>query len=341
MAGVNLLIDRVDPLDLDLDDAGRLAEIERASFDAAGLDIPASVGASTLASLRLGCDSRPADGLWLARRGKDVVGHVMLEVPWRDNTDAAYVRGAVHPDARRRGVGRALVDRAVSMAGDAGRSKVYSGAYEGCDGIPALVALGFSRAGSAGLGVNTVRRLVVHGAPSGHWDRPYDEALAHAGDYELMHQVGPTPEAWIEAMVTLHDAINDAPLDDPELDKDVWDADRVRCYDRAMAGRRQTVYRVMARHRESGDWAGQSLLCVDELLPKVAFQEDTSVVRAHRGHRLGLLMKADMLRWVGHDRPEIEAIDTWNALTNEHMVAVNERLGTTIVARHVTFRLRD
>ena len=37
-----------------------------------------------------------------------------------------------------------------------------------------------------------------------------------------------------------------------------------------------------------------SLLCVDEFAPGVAFQEDTSVVRAYRGHRLGLLMK------VGH-----------------------------------------
>ena len=41
-----------------------------------------------------------------------------------------------------------------------------------------------------------------------------------------------------------------------------------------------------------------SLVAVDEFLPTVAFQEDTTVVRAHRGHRLGLLMKTDMLRWV-------------------------------------------
>jgi len=105
-----------------------------------------------------------------------------------------------------------------------------------------------------------------------------------------------------------------------------------------MTGRRQTVYRVMARHRPSGEWAGMSMLCVDEFSPALAFQEDTSVVRAHRGNRLGLLMKSDMLRWVGHERPEVAEIDTWNSTTNHHMIAVNERLGTRLVAQHLTFK---
>jgi len=38
-----------------------------------------------------------------------------------------------------------------------------------------------------------------------------------------------------------------------------------------MAGRHQTIYRVMARHRESGAWAGRTLLCVDEFSPTYAF----------------------------------------------------------------------
>ena len=94
-----------------------------------------------------------------------------------------------------------------------------------------------------------------------------------------------------------------------------------------MAGRRQTLYRVMARHR--GPEPGPASRCwrSTSSRPAEAFQEDTSVVRAHRGHRLGLLMKAAMLRWVGDERPEVGAIDTWNDATNHHMIAINERLG--------------
>lgn len=338
MAGVNFIIDRVDPMALDLESAEALAEIDRASDRAAGLDLPASVGPHILTSLQFQSDCRPVDGLWLARDGDGrVIGHVALELPWRDNTDTAHLRGSVHPAARRRGVGRALIEQAVSTSRDARRSKVYAGAYEASDGVPALTKLGFS---STGMGVNSVRRVDVHGAPDGLWDRLYAEALAYAAEYELVHQVGPTSQDMIDGMVTLHEAINDAPLDDPELEADAWDTDRVRSYDRAMTGRRQTVYRTMARHKETGEWAGLSMLCVDEFSPAIAFQEDTSVVRAHRGHRLGLLMKADMLRWVSQERPEVSATDTWNATTNHHMIAVNEKLGATVVARHVSFRLQ-
>jgi RimJ/RimL family protein N-acetyltransferase len=49
-------------------------------------------------------------------------------------------------------------------------------------------------------------------------------------------------------------------------------------------------------------------------------------------------MKAAMLRWVGEERPEVGAIDTWNDATNHHMIAINERLGAFVVARHRGFR---
>ena len=331
-------IERVDPMDLDLDTAEHLADIDRASTAAAGLDLATQVGPAKMVTLQLQSDSRPVDGLWLARDVDQVVGHVALALPWRDNTNAAFLRGAVHPAQRRQGVGRALVAEAVATARAAGRTKSYTGTHAGGDGIVALTALGFS---SAGLGVNAIRRVDLHRAPRGLWDQLYDEALTHAHDYELTHLVGPTPDDMLDGMVTLHEAINDAPLDAPDLEEDVWDTDRVASYDRAMAGRRQTVYRVLARRRDRGEWAGLSMLCVDEFQPTIAFQEDTSVVRSHRGHRLGLLMKADMLRWVTHERPEVSAVDTWNATTNHHMIAVNERLGARVVARHVTFRLLD
>lgn len=335
MSPVTFRIDRTDAMDLDLDTADEMAAVSAASSRADRLPFPPRVGAATLLSVQLGSDCRPMEGAWLARDDRGVVGWAVAEFPWRDNTDTAHIRGTVHPDARRLGIGRALLAEILPVARAGGRDKIYTGAWDGTDGVEALRALGFS---SAGLGINAVRRLDVHNTARSRWDRLYDEAAGKAGEYELLHQIGPTPAEQIPGLVTLHEAINDAPLDDPGMEDDVWDAERVADYDRAMAGRRQTVHRVMARHRQSGDWAGMSMLCVDEFKPSLAFQEDTSVVSAHRGHRLGLLMKADMLRWIGHERPEVAEIDTWNATTNHHMIAVNEQLGTHVVARHLTFR---
>ena len=65
--------------------------------------------------------------------------------------------------------------------------------------------------------------------------------------------------------------------------------------------------------------------------PGFGGQYDTSVVRAHRGHRLGLLLKIEMLRWLGDAEPQLRVLDTWNAATNSHMIAVNERLGYSVI----------
>jgi GNAT superfamily N-acetyltransferase len=328
-------IERLAPQDLDLDTAEEATGVFNAAQEADGVDLPPRSGPSMLKYLQLQSDGTPVDGLWLARSPEGrVVGGAILQLPRLENTDSALLRGAVLPEVRRQGIGQALVDEALVSARDAGRRKVYSGAFDGSPGGAALVAMGFTPLGT----VDAVRRIELDIGSATRWQQLYDDASTRAGDYELVHLAGPTPPDMIEGLIGLHEAINDAPLDDPDLETDRWTTERVAAYDRAMADRSQTVYRVLARHRASGEWAGMSMLCVDEFSPAVAFQEDTSVVRKHRGHRLGLLMKADMLRWLAEERPEVGATITWNATSNHHMIAVNEMLGATVVARHANYR---
>jgi GNAT superfamily N-acetyltransferase len=331
----HLDIERLDPLDLDLDTAEELASVAALANAADGVDFPPQSGPALLTLLQLQSEGRPMDGVWAARDGRGrVVGRALMSLPHQDNTASAWVRGAVLPDQRGRGIGRALLAEAAAEAARADRHRIYTSTFEGSPGPAALSALGFAPLGT----VDAIRRVDVHG-DEGRWQRLHDEAAARAGDYELVRLVGPTPPQLLDDLVVLHAAINDAPLDDPDMEEDAWSRDRVLSYDRAMAGRHQTVYRVLARHRSTGEWAGMSMLCVDEFSPSVAFQEDTSVVRAHRGHALGLLMKADMLLRLVQERPEVAATITWNATTNHHMIAVNERLGATVVARSHNYRL--
>jgi RimJ/RimL family protein N-acetyltransferase len=77
---------------------------------------------------------------------------------------------------------------------------------------------------------------------------------------------------------------------------------------------------------------------VDTESPSHGHQHDTSVVRGHRGHRLGLLLKADMMRWLADAEPQLETIDTWNAESNAHMIAVNERLGYRALGRTLQYQ---
>ena len=326
-------ISRIDPGDVDLDLADRLAAIGTASLQHAGLEVPPPTGPSILSSLRHGNNGRPVDALWVAGPPEAPVGWAYVELPFLDNTAMAVVRGTVAPEHRRAGWGTRLLDLQLDLIREHERSWIYTGTWAGSDGVGFLEARGFDTVGQQR---HPVRRIELHEDPD-RFDRLWDEAAAAAADYELVRIAGPTPEEMVSDLVSLHEAINDAPLAQGQ-EPDLWDAERVLAYDVAMARRHQTVYRVLARHVPTGAWAGMSMLCVDEFSPAIAMQEDTSVVRAHRGHRLGLLLKCEMIRWIRQDRPEVLATDTWNSADNHHMIAVNERLGCRVIATNVGYR---
>ena len=51
------------------------------------------------------------------------------------------------------------------------------------------------------------------------------------------------------------------------------------------------------------------------------------MLRPHRGHRLGMALKAANLLWLREREPGVKRIVTWNADSNSHMIEINERLG--------------
>ena len=255
------------------------------------------------------------------------------DVSRRDNFHLAWLTVEVHPDHRRRGHGSALLEALVARARADGRTSVGIGGWE------SEAATGFAaRHGLDQKHVEVRRRQVVAEVDWPRLDKLYDEALPHAAAYELVRCAGGTPTEDLAAVARMVAAINDAPTGDLDIEDEVFTPQRLRDYDEAQRQRGHRVHIVYARHRESGELAGETTVAVDGERPHLAEQHDTSVVRAHRGHRLGLLMKIDMLRWLREDEPRLASIGTWNAEENAFMIGVNEALGHRVLGRALAFQ---
>lgn len=262
-----------------------------------------------------------------------IAGLVMVHTSEWDNTHLAWVDVVVHPDHRRAGHGSVLLSFAEARARELGRTSIGADAWDGPAAIAFAATHGFEQKSAA---IN--RRQELDRLDRRLVDKLHDDALAHASAYELLHIDGRTPDDLMDAVATMTAAINDAPTDDLDIEDEVYPRERIEGYEAAMLGRNRRFYRVVARHRETGELAGHSVVTVEVERPELGWQQDTSVVRAHRGHRLGLLVKSEMMRWLADNEPQLKSLDTWNAESNDHMIAVNEQLGYRVVARSLQFQ---
>ena len=317
------------------DDAADVAAAMRMEDEIALVDSP-WLHPQTLSQyttmLRRGWDGEPPSA-HLGTVGGVPVAVAFLILPERDNRHLAEVSLGVHPDARRRGHGRAMAEHLLAIARGAGRTILSASGWD------SEAAVGFAqRFGLERRSAEIMRRQHLQELPSAAVDGAYDEAAAAAADYELLRVPGRTPPALVDDMVGLVAAINDAPTDDLDVEDEVFSAERLAAYEDIVLARGDRLYRLVARHRDSGELAGHSVVVVDGERPTIGEQDDTAVARSHRGHRLGLLLKAGMVRWLADAEPQLATIDTWNAESNRHMIAVNERLGYRVLGRQLHFQ---
>lgn len=271
-------------------------------------------------------------------------------------TETAWMIAEVHPEYRGRGIGRALSLALEEAAIAEGRTKfiVYApspepaagGAADGSAGVSAEIErvdapTGF---GSVPAGNPEVRLLRDLGYTLEQVERgsrlplPVDPALLAAAtararasapetQYRLHSWVDRTPPQWREDIVHLLTRMStDAPsagLDEPE---DAWTIERLLTDEEANAGVRIALTTAV-EHVASGQLVGFTEIAVPAEEHRASWQEDTLVLREHRGHRLGLLLKAENLRVLQERHPERRSITTYNAEENRHMLDVNEALG--------------
>jgi GNAT superfamily N-acetyltransferase len=251
-----------------------------------------------------------------------LVGAASLAMPLHDNLRLGVLVLAVHPDHRGRGHGRALLRRAEEVQRDAGRDllvaeTVWVAGSEDVHG-------GFARRfGYAPAQTNLRSSLQL---PLDR-DRLAAVLAERDGDgYVLRTALGGIPEAWVAARALLGRRMStDVPLGDLQLEEEDWDEERVRQDYARIAAAGRTAVDTFA-FAADGSVAGYTQTTVTSD-PSVVYQQDTLVLREHRGHRLGLRMKAaNTLALLDHLSGPA-SVRTWNAEENAPMLAVNRQLG--------------
>ncbi|GAA2109678.1 GNAT family N-acetyltransferase [Microlunatus panaciterrae] len=287
-------------------------------------DTPPVLAGLVAGDLTYGWDLEPGEQyLYLPEGAQEPVGSMGLAWPLRDNLHLVAAEVTVHPDHRRQGHGSAIVREILRRTRQLGRDTIWISTAEDDDGARSFAeAHGFVYASH-----DARRRQVLAEVDQAEVARLEQSARAAAVDYQLERLVAPTSDDVLAELVEVTAAINDAPMGDLTFEEEKFDLQRLKDFETANAGRGNRLYRVIARHRATGEVGGHTIVGVHPLQPEFAYQGDTAVSRKHRGHRLGLLLKIDMMRWMAEVEPQFTVIETWNHADNTFMINVNEAIG--------------
>jgi len=280
---------------------------------------------------------------FLARIDGDAVARAIVGWPTTEGAKEARLNVDVLPEHRGRGIGTALLQRLEAISSDVGRDVLQSDQphtpVPGGRRIASPTGFGDLPADDAG-----VRFLVAHDydlemvarissldprASAATVESQMKLAEEHAGaDYRVVTWIGRTPEDRHEDLAALKTGMStDAPMAGMDVAVRTWSVDDVRDHGDRQAATGRTLLVAAAEHVPSGKLVGFTEIEVAPGDEPPAIQEDTLVMRAHRGHRLGMLVKAANLVQLLHVAPDVTGVITFNAEDNRPMLDVNEALG--------------
>ncbi len=266
-------------------------------------------------------------------------GAARLDLPLRESPRRAELGFLeVHPDARRRGVGRALLEEASRVARLHGRDELV-GRVEQRTGESVGGHLFAAAAGAAVVQTDVRRDLVVPADPA-RLDALEAACLPHSAGYAVRTWTDACPEELLEDRALLGQRMStDAPSGDLEVQETDIDAARVRHGEQLLREQGRARLAAGAVHEGSGRLVAFTEVALPLDAPSRAYQWDTLVLREHRGHRLGTLVKLAVLRGLPGAWPDTRRVSTWNADDNAPMIAVNDALGCVVVGTSTTYRL--
>jgi GNAT superfamily N-acetyltransferase len=262
-----------------------------------------------------------------AFEGDTMVGVGFVITFTMDNQDKAFTKVFVRDDMRRRGIGGALLEHASSRAADLGRTTLIAEAAYPFDQRGDHHHRRFLEGHGFELATVEIRRCLDLPIPEAQLQRWIDEAAVKHEGYEIRSYVGPLPDEILPSLCHVLSLLPlEAPTGDLELEPETLTPEIWREREKKIAEQDRTVFTTVAIEPGGDVVAATQLVVPEHDFPKV-YQWATLVLREHRGHRLGLGIKAHNLRALQHAHPDRTEVWTANEETNGPMVDINEMMG--------------
>ncbi len=266
-----------------------------------------------------------------------------VEYSTADNFDAALVEVQVLPGVRRRGRGTAMLEHLLGVVREMGRSVVTaetSYPYDAPRDGSGTAGAEFLRAHGFEFGLDDIQRVLDVGAANVLVEGLLAEVAPAHRDYRLVAFTGPVPDEFAVSYAALVATLSaEVPTGEMTVQHRSADVALLRAGEELLARQQRRSVRTVALDAD-GRVAGYTSIVVPGDEPQVAYQWGTLVARDHRGHRLGTAVKAANLALLAETEPGTGTLVTYNAHVNDHMVAINDRLGFRPVERLGEFERR-
>lgn len=279
--------------------------------------------------------------MWLVIRDGAVVGRVGVDIPHEAGSKNAYWLIELLQAHHGVGIGSQAYELVEQTAREHGRTVLQSWAEHphapgerlaaptGFGEIPRDHAARFYQRHGYALEQVERKSVLEFAAAMPLVEQHHVQALAASTGYRVVQWQAPTPPdlrdgyAWVKSRMS-----TDVPAADMEFDEETWDAARIMRHDQRYLDGGQTVLVTAAQHVATGELVAFNELVVGADRTAATHQEDTLVLKEHRGHRLGLLVKcAGLKTWHGEIAPDSPRVITYNAEENRPMLDINEAIG--------------
>ena len=278
-----------------------------------------------------------------AARDGEIVGALTMMVPLEDGADNAEFDVMVSPEHRDSGIEAALFAVVESEARRHGRTVVQTWTLHhpdlsgtrldsptGWGSIPAddpqtrlMLTQGFTFEQAER---NSVFDLT--GSLDGVRSMLEDAVRVAGEDYRLVVWTSPTPDPYKDGFAYVVSRMStDVPTGELVWAEETWDAGRVERRDARMLAGGHTVSVACVEHVPTGAIVAYNELVIGADHAAPTHQWGTLVLKEHRGHRLGAIVKcANLVCW-RELMPDSPRVSTFNAEENRPMLDINEAIG--------------